>query len=493
MNYRRAMGKARWALLVLAASGCGGDGGDGAGVDAGAEVCSSDADCPADAPICGTDSTCGPCSGVGFVEACSYYHDDAYCVDGGCAGCGEPGVSDYCAGIGYIVCGADGHCTGCDANEQCASGACADEECVAEEEVLYVEPGGSVTSDCTRAEPCGTIARAVELVASGRRVIALADGSYQEAVALTPATLPVPANVTLVGSSGVTIHRPTAGPVMRIRDADVRLERITLEGGSGASGHGIDCARVDAARAYVLASMTTIRDNAGAGILGSSCEVDVLLGRVADNGGDGISGDGAEASIYVTESVVEGNGGRGVAASGVFGILLFSSWVRGNGGGGVEADASIVLMGTSVIAGNGNLVDASVGGLSVSATSPEDESILDYLTIADNRAAGAVGGIRCANPLPLWSSIVAGNQGEPLQIDGCETTYTLVSGAFPAGEGNFSGDPAFVDPAAGDYDIGPDSDAIDRGDPEAGASRDIHGDRRGAGTMSDLGADEYVP
>jgi hypothetical protein len=46
-----------------------------------------------------------------------------------------------------------------------------------------------------------------------------------------------------------------------------------------------------------------------------------------------------------------------------------------------------------------------------------------------------------------------------------------------------------VDPAGGDYHIGPDSAAIDRG-IDAGITCDIDGDHRPVGSRYDLGADE---
>ena len=55
--------------------------------------------------------------------------------------------------------------------------------------------------------------------------------------------------------------------------------------------------------------------------------------------------------------------------------------------------------------------------------------------------------------------------------------------------GNLWGDPAFEDPAAGDYHIRSGSAAIDAG-VDAGVSQDIDGDPRPMGSGNDLGADE---
>ena len=53
---------------------------------------------------------------------------------------------------------------------------------------------------------------------------------------------------------------------------------------------------------------------------------------------------------------------------------------------------------------------------------------------------------------------------------------------------NYTGDPAFVNPAASDYHIGPSSAAIDRG-VNAGVRLDIDDEPRFG--VPDLGADEY--
>ncbi|NIA09845.1 MAG: hypothetical protein GWP10_08975, partial [Nitrospiraceae bacterium] len=64
-------------------------------------------------------------------------------------------------------------------------------------------------------------------------------------------------------------------------------------------------------------------------------------------------------------------------------------------------------------------------------------------------------------------------------------------GAIITGTVNVWGDPAFVDPDAGDYHIGPGSAARDAG-VDAGVATDIDGDPRPWNLAPDIGADEYV-
>jgi hypothetical protein len=88
----------------------------------------------------------------------------------------------------------------------------------------------------------------------------------------------------------------------------------------------------------------------------------------------------------------------------------------------------------------------------------------------------------------LRDSIVADNTGSTRQFASCRVNSSLVTpGSFPGQSGNFGGDPDFVAPEDGVFDIGPASDAIDRA--EGTQSLDIHGEPRES--PADVGADEY--
>jgi hypothetical protein len=69
------------------------------------------------------------------------------------------------------------------------------------------------------------------------------------------------------------------------------------------------------------------------------------------------------------------------------------------------------------------------------------------------------------------------------------TTDWAGGGAITTGTVNLQGDPAFVDPSAGDYHIGLASAAIDQG-VNAGVDDDIDGEPRPLGDGYDIGADE---
>jgi len=81
----------------------------------------------------------------------------------------------------------------------------------------------------------------------------------------------------------------------------------------------------------------------------------------------------------------------------------------------------------------------------------------------------------------LWGDSAWANEHDAHLQD--SSTSILITGTY-----NYRDDPAFVDPDAGDYHIGPTSGAIDRG-ADAAVSRDMDGEPRLS--LPDLGADEY--
>lgn len=84
----------------------------------------------------------------------------------------------------------------------------------------------------------------------------------------------------------------------------------------------------------------------------------------------------------------------------------------------------------------------------------------------------------------LWGSGAWGN-GQDWIVYPDATTF--VTGTI-----NLWEEPGFLDPAAGDYHIGPGSGAIDTG-VDAGVTTDIDGDPRPVGPGYDIGADELLP
>lgn len=139
------------------------------------------------------------------------------------------------------------------------------------------------------------------------------------------------------------------------------------------------------------------------------------------------------------------------------------------------ADMSLLVQ-DSVITGNpGGGVDVYTGpGVGFMPVR------LDGCTIATNGAVGVRGAY--TSTTDLHSSIVFGHSTHDV-LDIGAVEYTLVGdGSHPAGTGNLTGDPRFVDPAGQDWTLRFDSPCLDRASPDlwrldrAGRARAVDSD-----------------
>jgi thermitase len=225
----------------------------------------------------------------------------------------------------------------------------------------------------------------------------------------------------------------------------------------------------------------------------------------------------------------------------------FMDNMTGQSGGGLylyQSDAE--LEGTTVTAnaaaeGGGFYLwksDATIDRITVMANQAEtggglllaqSDTFLSNAVIADNRADGAGGGLYVENSTPrLFHTTVARNAPatDGVCVAGSSTValtntilvghttgITVATGSLAVleatlwgtdvwangtdwdgagtvlSDGDWWGDPAFVDPATGDYHIRPVSAAADAG-VDAGIVADIDGEQRPQGKGYDIGADE---
>lgn len=190
--------------------------------------------------------------------------------------------------------------------------------------------------------------------------------------------------------------------------------------------------------------------------------------------GDTISGNGAghyggglhlysDSALTLTNSVIADNGashcaGAGLCIWGSSARLLHSTIARNRGGEG----------GSGVCVG-----DDPWGAHSIMTLT---STILVSHTVGITVSAGSTATLEAT----LWGS------GDWANGTDCGGTGTIITGTI-----NVWGEPAFVDPEAGDYHISPGSAALDRG-IEVWVRTDIDHQPRPY-QLPDLGADEYWP
>jgi uncharacterized repeat protein (TIGR01451 family) len=149
------------------------------------------------------------------------------------------------------------------------------------------------------------------------------------------------------------------------------------------------------------------------------------------------------------------------------------SWVTGSG---IYIEGSIAYLRHTTLARN-------TGGSGLYVTSwSKDSTVAMTNTILVSHTVGitVVAGSTATLEGTLWGS---GAWANTIDWGGLGTIITSTS-AY-----NYWGDPAFVNPDAGDYHISFASAALDAG-VDAGVTEDIDGDRRSAG-YPDIGADEF--
>ncbi len=227
------------------------------------------------------------------------------------------------------------------------------------------------------------------------------------------------------------------------------LENCWLEGNSGVRGGG--------ARGVSL-SECTLRENVaflqGGGAYDCSLQDCLLLGNSAEQGG-------------------------GASASFLWNCTVTSNTASDAGGGAYDS----VLRGCLVV---GN--SAGQGGGSAGT-----EGALYNCTLSGNQAGTVGGGVQGGR---LFNTIVHGNVAASVsnEWDGAEMQYCL-SAPLPAGTGNQTGDPLFVDFENGNFRLLPGSSCLDAGTNQTWmvSATDLDEGPRIVNEIVDLGAYEYNP
>jgi hypothetical protein len=205
---------------------------------------------------------------------------------------------------------------------------------------------------------------------------------------------------------------------------------------------------------------------------------------------------GNTSTVSLVRTMISGNTGGGIVASG--GTLTVSqSQFLNNAGGGISVMNGVFTVVGNAFYGNGG-VGSFVGGISI-ATAMNAANRLEFNTFSLNTARDTIGsGIQCvADTFTAKNNIVSDNRNATAntQISGtCTHAYSIVQpGSVPGGATNIGSDPMFVSEATGDLHLQSASPARGKADPASDltgiAQRDIDGIARI--TPADIGSYQF--
>lgn len=258
------------------------------------------------------------------------------------------------------------------------------------------------------------------------------------------------------------------------------IEGFTIRGGYHFNGGGVS----------VLSGSPTFRD----------C---VITGNHVDCWGGGVYVQSSGSPRFINCRVA----GNSSAAEGG-GIFMIGSGVSRIEGCVIEGNTANVGAGICTFSGQPLFVNcritANSAGWGGGAGYMSGGKLINC-TVAGNSAASYGSAVYGGSSTQITNTIVWGNTGAAPLEGTVTTTYSIVQGGAP-GVGNRSGNPLFVDPAAGDYTVARGSPAIDAGaNPSvpAGVVVDLTGAPRfvndpatvdsgmGLGAIVDIGAYEH--
>jgi uncharacterized repeat protein (TIGR01451 family) len=205
--------------------------------------------------------------------------------------------------------------------------------------------------------------------------------------------------------------------------------------------------------------------------------------------------------IISNTATSSGGGGIRMLESAVSseGNLIASNWSNGAtlGGGGMYIDVGTLYTSTNDIfvdnysASTGSAIWANSGCL----------ANMIHTTIANNYGGDGTGIFNIDTQFWMTNTVFVShtigffayeNSVSHLEATlwGNDTDW-MGDGTITTGTINLYGNPGFIDPANGDYHLGPDSVAINSG-IDAGITTDLDGDARPFGEGFDIGADEFT-
>jgi hypothetical protein len=326
--------------------------------------------------------------------------------------------------------------------------------------------------------------------------------------------------VEIVGAGPATrLARPTAGTVLEVRGVtSSRIANLTLVPFPGTVGTTSKGVRVSSA------SIDGVTVDPG-GATGYTTGIELGSGTLRNvtsalPQGTNLTNIGARVASDSVHTVVEG----GTFSGGTIGLDLAGpttvSGARITGSlTGLRAAGDVTIVDSQIRATPSNASQAAISLI----TSRNASLFTHHVTIVGSNASGSAG-IRTSvsagaiASVNLRNSIVrdvaftfdrqqTGGGGPLTNIEATHSDFTTTFtgngiGTYSADASNVNVDPAFVDPAAGDYRLAAGSPVVDRGSPDtifgepavdlAGSPRIVDGDGDGS-ARRDMGAFEFQP
>jgi len=298
--------------------------------------CASGADCGDASPFCFEDTgLCGPCT---LDDDCSDRPDAPWCLEatGGCVGCRD--VTD-CGSATAPVCDEGTHaCRGCADDSECASDVCDRNsgECVAEANVIYLDPTGVTSGNCPRAEPCATFAYGLTQVTGSRNVIKAVPGDYSGQIVIS-------GDAVRILAAGATIAPASTNQSVVVIDngANVSIDGLTIQGAGGTGNPvGVVCSPGAGSPPTFALRGAVVTGNVGGGVSITSCATTLVNNMIVRNGGPSASIGGVKldsvSSLMFDFNTVADNAttsesfAAGVQCSAISGVMLTNSIVYGS-------------------------------------------------------------------------------------------------------------------------------------------------------------------
>jgi hypothetical protein len=413
-----------------------------------APSCSSEG-CSAAAPIC--DTVTDECTGCSDSSECSRFSEENVC-DSTTGACVECLVDTECE-ADKPVCDAAA-CRGCELDTECASGACAaDGTCAPENSVVYVDPTGTDTGECSRATPCKSINFAIGKTSTSKPHVVLASATYT--------TPPLIINSTTTPATELTIHGGGA-----------TITCMSSGGGEPMFGFGIPATLKDATLEYDGGIGHTVST-------GAPCVLERITVRPVGSSQGGFLRSLATVSDYRFETSVGPSSGTGISLGSGANLTLSRAVIRG---GRWEVRCIDDHQGNECACieydRHGHLARYGLRQFRPDLRDGCEHRNGGHCYSRDQLSAHVLAEDH-------WTPLMPGSTVPPIS-SGCSVASTI---AGPIGViGGENTDPRFVKAAGGDFHIGDNSPAIDRVD--LGPDHDFEGDPRPNGARWDLGADE---